>query len=63
MKEVGRIEGCSTPHVVKYGPLKKLAYVTCKKVTGIAIIDPIKGTSSSSTSSTSSRRQPDLCPG
>lgn len=40
MKEVGRIEGCSAPHVVKYGPLKKHAYVTCKKVTGIAIIDP-----------------------
>lgn len=43
MKEVGRIEGCSAPHVVKFGPLKKHAYVTCKKVTGIAIIDPAKG--------------------
>jgi YVTN family beta-propeller protein len=40
MKEALRIEGCSAPHVVKYGPLKKHAYVTCKKVTGIAIIDP-----------------------
>ncbi len=40
MKEAFRIEGCSAPHVVKYGPLKKNAYVTCKKVTGIAIIDP-----------------------
>jgi YVTN family beta-propeller protein len=40
MKEAFRIEGCSAPHVVKYGPLKKLGYVTCKKVTGIAIIDP-----------------------
>jgi YVTN family beta-propeller protein len=40
IKEVGRIEGCSAPHVVKFGPLKKHAYVTCKKVTGIAIIDP-----------------------
>jgi DNA-binding beta-propeller fold protein YncE len=40
MKEAFRIEGCSAPHVVKYGPLKKRAYVTCKKVTGIAIIDP-----------------------
>lgn len=40
MKEVGRIEGCSAPHVVKFGPLKKRAYVTCKKITGIAIIDP-----------------------
>ncbi|MBI3863814.1 MAG: YncE family protein [Planctomycetia bacterium] len=35
------IEGCSAPHVVKYGPLKKNAYVTCKKITGIAIVDPL----------------------
>jgi hypothetical protein len=27
--------------VVKYGPLKKNAYVTCKKITGIAIVDPL----------------------
>jgi DNA-binding beta-propeller fold protein YncE len=40
MNEAFRIEGCSAPHVVKYGPLKKYAYVTCKKITGIAIIDP-----------------------
>ena len=40
MKEAGRIKDCSAPHVVKYGPLKKNAYVTCKKITGIAIIDP-----------------------
>jgi DNA-binding beta-propeller fold protein YncE len=40
MKEAFRIEGASAPHVVKYGPRRKLAYVTCKKVTGIAIIDP-----------------------
>jgi YVTN family beta-propeller protein len=40
MREIARIEGTSAPHVVKYGPLKKLAYVTCKKITGIAIIDP-----------------------
>jgi DNA-binding beta-propeller fold protein YncE len=40
MKEAFRIGGCSAPHVVKYGPLKKYAYVTCKKVTGIAVIDP-----------------------
>jgi DNA-binding beta-propeller fold protein YncE len=40
MKEVGRITGCSAPHVVKYGPLKQHAFVTCKKVTGIAVIDP-----------------------
>jgi len=42
MQEAFRIEGCSAPHVVKYGPLKKNAYVTCKKVTGIAIIDPVE---------------------
>src|SRR5262245_22815727 len=39
-KEAFRIKDCSAPHVVKYGPLKKHAYVTCKKVTGIAVIDP-----------------------
>jgi len=42
MKEEFRIKGCSAPHVVKYGPLNKHAYVTCKKITGIAIIDPAK---------------------
>jgi YVTN family beta-propeller protein len=42
MKEATRIKDCSAPHVVKYGPLGKNAYVTCKKVTGIAIIDPEK---------------------
>src|SRR5258708_1946016 len=41
MKESARIKDLSAPHVVKYGPLKKNAYVTCKKVTGIAIIDPV----------------------
>lgn len=40
MKGTTPIEGCSAPHVVKYGPLKKNAYVTCKKITGIAIVDP-----------------------
>jgi YVTN family beta-propeller protein len=40
MQEAYRIKGCSAPHVVKFGPLKKNAYVTCKKITGIAIIDP-----------------------
>ena len=40
MKEVGRIEGASAPHVVKYGPSKERAFVTCKKITGIAVIDP-----------------------
>ncbi|MGH8246810.1 MAG: YncE family protein [Gammaproteobacteria bacterium] len=39
-KEAFRIGGTSAPHVVKYGPQKKLAWVTCKKVTGIASIDP-----------------------
>ncbi|MEX0725509.1 MAG: hypothetical protein WD065_04530 [Planctomycetaceae bacterium] len=39
-KEAARITGCSAPHVVKYGPLRKRAFVTCKKITGIAIIDP-----------------------
>ncbi|MSR60637.1 MAG: hypothetical protein EXS05_23860 [Planctomycetaceae bacterium] len=43
LKEAGRITGCSAPHVVKYGPLQKNLYVTCKKVTGIAIVDPIEG--------------------
>jgi YVTN family beta-propeller protein len=42
MKESGRIEGCSAPHVVKFGPLNKRAFVTCKKVTGIAMIDPVE---------------------
>ncbi len=40
MKEAFRIKDTSAPHVVKYGPKKKYAYVTCKKITGIAIIDP-----------------------
>jgi DNA-binding beta-propeller fold protein YncE len=40
MKEAFRIKGASAPHVIKYGPLRKRAYVTCKKITGIAIIDP-----------------------
>ena len=37
-----RLKGLSAPHVVKYGPQKQKAYVTCKKVTGIGIIDPAK---------------------
>jgi YVTN family beta-propeller protein len=40
MKEAFRIKGTSAPHVIKYGPLRKNAYVTCKKITGIAIVDP-----------------------
>jgi YVTN family beta-propeller protein len=39
-KEAGRITGCSAPHVVKYGPLRERAFVTCKRITGIAIINP-----------------------
>jgi DNA-binding beta-propeller fold protein YncE len=40
MQEAFRIEGCSAPHVIKYGPLRQRAYVTCKKITGIAVVDP-----------------------
>jgi DNA-binding beta-propeller fold protein YncE len=40
MKEAFRIKGASAPHVIKYGPLRQRAYVTCKKITGIAIVDP-----------------------
>jgi DNA-binding beta-propeller fold protein YncE len=40
MKEAYRIKGASAPHVIKYGPLRKYAFVTCKKITGIAIVDP-----------------------
>ncbi len=40
MREAFRIEGASAPHVVKYGPRRRFAYVTCKKVTGIAVVDP-----------------------
>ncbi len=40
MTEAFRIEGCSAPHVIKYGPRNRHAYVTCKKITGIAIVDP-----------------------
>lgn len=39
LKEVFRIPGASAPHVIKTGPSKKYAYVTCKKITGIAKID------------------------
>ena len=35
-----RIKDCSAPHVVRYGPLQKNVFVTCKKITGVAIIDP-----------------------
>ncbi len=43
-KRVGRIEGTSAPHVVKYEPSRKRAFVTCKKITGIAVIDPAERT-------------------
>jgi YVTN family beta-propeller protein len=39
LKEVFRIPGASAPHVIKIGPSNKYAYITCKKVTGIAKID------------------------
>jgi hypothetical protein len=42
MREAFRIGGASAPHVIKYGPKRSLAYVTCKKVTGIALVDPAK---------------------
>jgi DNA-binding beta-propeller fold protein YncE len=42
MKEEFRIRDCSAPHVVRYGPLGKHIFVTCKKITGVAIIDPDK---------------------
>ncbi len=41
-KEAFRITGTSAPHVIKYGPKGSLAYVTCKKITGIAVVDPAK---------------------
>jgi hypothetical protein len=40
MKEAFRLENLSAPHVVRYGPQNKLAYVTCKKVSGVAAVDP-----------------------
>ncbi len=39
-KEAFRIKDTSAPHVIKYGPLRKNAFVTCKKITGIASVDP-----------------------
>lgn len=41
-KEAFRVRDCSAPHVAKYGPLKQNVYVTCKKITGIAIVDPVE---------------------
>jgi YVTN family beta-propeller protein len=40
IKEEFRIKDCSAPHVVRYGPLNRNIFVTCKKITGVAIIDP-----------------------
>src|SRR5262249_53799519 len=42
MKEGFRIKDCSAPHVVRYGPLNRYIYVTCKKITGVAIVDPVE---------------------
>ena len=42
MRESARIEGTSAPHVVKYAPDRKRAFVTCKKITGVAVVDPAK---------------------
>ncbi|MBI1832662.1 MAG: hypothetical protein HYR84_14575, partial [Planctomycetes bacterium] len=39
MKESFRIKDLSAPHVVRYGPLGKYVYVTCKKATGVAVVD------------------------
>jgi DNA-binding beta-propeller fold protein YncE len=39
MKESFRIKDLSAPHVVRYGPLGKYIYVTCKKATGVAVVD------------------------
>lgn len=40
MKEEWRIKDLSAPHVVRYGPLNKHMFVTCKKASGVAVIDP-----------------------
>jgi len=40
-QESFRITGLSAPHVIKYGPRRAQAYVTCKKVTGLGIVDPV----------------------
>ncbi|MCI0639963.1 MAG: hypothetical protein L0Y70_12895 [Gemmataceae bacterium] len=42
MKEEWRIKDLSAPHVVRYGPLGKHMFVTCKKASGVAIIDPLE---------------------
>lgn len=42
MKEEWRIKDLSAPHVVRYGPLGKHMFVTCKKASGVAIIDPVE---------------------
>lgn len=40
MQEGWRIKDLSAPHVVRYGPLGKHMFVTCKKASGVAVIDP-----------------------
>jgi DNA-binding beta-propeller fold protein YncE len=42
MQEAWRIKDLSAPHVVRYGPLGKHMFVTCKKASGVAVIDPIE---------------------
>jgi DNA-binding beta-propeller fold protein YncE len=42
MKEDFRITELSAPHVVRYGPLGKHMFVTCKKASGVAVIDPLE---------------------
>ncbi|MCI0681438.1 MAG: YncE family protein [Gemmataceae bacterium] len=42
MKEEWRIKDLSAPHVVRYGTLGKHMFVTCKKASGVAIIDPLE---------------------
>jgi len=42
MKEEWRIKDLSAPHVVRYGPLGKHMFVTCKKASGVAVIDPVE---------------------
>ena len=42
MQEEWRIKDLSAPHVVRYGPLGKHMFVTCKKASGVAVIDPVE---------------------
>jgi YVTN family beta-propeller protein len=42
MQEEWRIKDLSAPHVVRYGPVGKHMFVTCKKASGVAVIDPVE---------------------